>query len=208
MLKELFSLIKEEPKWFALLLLCLVFIAYYCLFHHPYDSQPNRTLWAVNSSWGKRVIFKTRIIQIPQPIFDNLPKKQPGYEFFSGKNKHLILLNWEASSCPFSDRTPKQAYYQRYFAQKAKHIFDKNSFLKESYHKHFIEDSRWLKCYDVYPVTPACWIWQYCERGLCIINPQTHEAIVDNSQFPFQPLALLKAYKDWSAEPLLKNPEP
>lgn len=205
MLKELFVLFREEPKWFALLLLCVCFIAYYCLFHHPYDPQPNRTLWTINSSWGKRIVFKTRIIQIPQPVFDNLAKNQPGHEFFMGTTKHLVLLQWEPSSCPFSDHTAKRAYYQAYFSQKASTSFDKDSSLKDFYRKHFIEDARRLSCQTGAPVTPACWIWKYCMKGLCIINPQTREAVVDHSQFPFQVRALLNAYKDWTNEPLLKK---
>ena len=208
MLKELVSLIKEEPKWFAVLVLCGLIILYYFLFHQPYDPLPNRTVWAINSSWGKRIVFKTRIIQIPQQLFDRLSAEQPGYELFKGKDKHLILLGWDPSRCIFSDRTPKRAYYQKYFITEASSMFDKDSSVQGGYRKHFLQNDRGFACNDIYAVTPACWIEKYCAKGMCIINPQTHEAIVDSSQFLWQLRPMLKAYQEWTNEPLLKNTEP
>jgi len=125
------------------------------------------------------------LVAIPDEVYESFKESPADSEYFQGEKKSLVAVV-----------TANSAYkddFKQTFNEMLSH---------EAHQRHYRQ--------QVFEVDPAnviwcdgplfCskkWIGNNCSKGLCIINPATHEALIDNSldvrQIPF----LLTALKEW-----------
>ena len=152
-------------------------------------------------------IDEVKIVRIPQTVYENLDKKTTRKEHFLGAKKHVVVGSIDGF-CQYWDS----------FVREINDVF-KNEKIRKTYELTIYNaDPGHENCeYTPLPYAdhatveemrkayqhPCRWIETHCRLSMCIINPQTHEAVIDSSQHPEQILPLLKTYENWKDEPLL-----
>ena len=128
-----------------------------------------------------------KVVQIPQNVYDSMERAPQWKEHLLGDKKRVLLMTWDG--CP----------YARAFKNSLQEVF-KDAQIQKAY---TLEQATAAQLQAVLQ-TPCRWIMDHCMAGICIINPRTHEAVVDSSQNAGQIVPLLEGYSSWDKEPLLK----
>ena len=159
----------------------------------------------VTSKGRKLTLEKTKIVRIPQTVYDNMSKFPDKKEHFLGKKKQVIVVTSGPDDCP----------YWNGFKQKVQEVFQDEKIRKDytfNLYGYSMCDLKSLPYSDDDTVEeirkahqhPCGWIDAHCNLSMCIINPQTREAVIYVRQQPEHVLPLLKEYASWDKEPLLK----
>ena len=134
--------------------------------------------------------------KIPQAIYDGMSDNSQYQEFFLGDKKHIVMLTWDG--CP----------YRVAFKNKVQHALAHPA-LKKKYNMDIVPTGQtfYADCNSNHLNCPIVWVANHCMGNICIINPQTKEAIIDDSHDPEQILPLAAAYVNWDKQPLIKEKE-
>ena len=173
--------------------LALSGIAVYAYMHMDRDSAQKQTIPFVEVNGKKVWVDQVKVVQIPQEIYDSIPDNAHWAGHLQGNKKRVFLSTWDG--CP----------YRRAFHHELDKAFGKSGVFKKFYVKDVEETGQSIvvRCSSPKNICPMKWLLDHCMGNICIINPQTHEAIVDDSHDAKQILPLLMAYANWDKEPLL-----
>ena len=210
---------KEEPTHpisFIIWLTCLIIFAY-----GTYGMVMEGWKWQQALKWndvekiveydhittpkGKELTLeKTKIVKIPQTVYDNMSELPDKKEHFLADKKQVIVVSAGPETCP----------YWNSFKQKVQEVFNDTEIRKtydfslyrasgcEFKHLPYSDDATVEEMRKAYQ-HPCGWIDAHCQLSKCISNPQTHEAVIYVRQQPEHVVPLLKEYEDWEDEPLL-----
>lgn len=180
-------------KYLIVLGVCLLGMAYYGYKHIDWNPPKKKVITVVEVN-GKTVpLGQVHAIQIPQEVYDSMADNPEWKGHLLGDKKRVLLITWDG--CPYA-RAFKQAL-ERAFTTK---------YIDNFYTQDIVVTGQtvWGSCQGPQQeICPKIWIMNHCMGGICIINPKTHEAIVDESQNAQQILPLLAAYAKWDTNPLL-----
>ncbi len=130
---------------------------------------------------------KVQAVKIPAYVYESLEQDSQFKRYLTGNHKYILMFTYPG--CPYS----------RSYTHAFKYLFQERGF-DEYYRKRVITVGRStsVSCPGHQDMNCAtAWIFQNCFGGLCILNPQRREAIVDNSQDARQLDALLEKYREW-----------
>ncbi len=181
-------------KNLIVLIICLLGIAFYAYKHIDWNPPKKEAIYAVEVN-GKTVpVSEVRVEQIPQEVYDSMKDNGRWANHLTGDKKRLLLITWDG--CP----------YARAFHSELDKAFGKSGYFDKYYVKDVEVTGKSVGGYCEGPLAEHCpliWLMHNCINGICIINPKTKEAIIDESQNAKQILPLLMAYATWDTEPLL-----
>lgn len=123
---------------------------------------------------------------IPQKVYDGIKDNAEYKEYLLGNKKHVFMVTF--TGCP----------YARAFRQQLERLFSYGDY-SDYYEKEIIPVGQGvsISCNSDHMNCPKAWLFKHCGEGICIINPVTRQAVIDNSQNARQIEALLDQYKDW-----------
>ena len=127
------------------------------------------------------------VVNIPPYVYESLQADTQFKRYLTGNHKYILTFTYPG--CPYSRA------YQHAF----KELFSKQGF-DEYYRKRVITVGRYTSVSCPGHQTMECatgWIFHTCFGGLCILNPQRKQAVVDNSQNARQLADLLDKYREW-----------
>ena len=187
-----------KSNWTNLLvfLLALAGLGIYIYKHVDWNAPKKQRITSVEINGQTVPLHQVKIEQIPQAVYDSMKDNPHWSNHLTGNKKRVLLITW--NGCP----------YARAYRQALDKVFKKGSPLQKQYVKDIEVTGQSVGGSCKGPLAASCplmWIMDHCMGGICIINPQTHEAIVDESQNAQQILPLLTAYAAWTTEPLLKE---
>ncbi len=186
-----------QKNWLNLLIAGLACIAlgYQVYTHMDWNALKSRRIFWVSVN-GKNVpLHQVKVVQIPQTVYDSMAENPKWKEHLLGNKKRVLLLTWDG--CP----------YARAFKQSLEQIF-KQTAISRAYEKDIVVTGQSVEGFckgDLAKHCPLMWILDHCMNGICIINPQTREAIEDHSKDARQVWALLTAYSSWDHTPLFEE---
>lgn len=127
-----------------------------------------------------------KTVNIPQKVYDGIKDNGDYKEYILGNKKHVFMVTF--TGCP----------YARAFRQQLERLFSYGDY-SDYYDKDIIPVGQGVavSCNASHMNCPKAWLFDKCGEGICIINPVTRQAVIDNSQNPRQIEALLDQYKDW-----------
>lgn len=128
-----------------------------------------------------RALKEVRLLPIPDKVYDTIPNDIKGSRYLTGNKKYVVMVL--PSSCPYASA------YKRALNE----LFKEQGY-SEYYRKRLIT-AHWTTCQ-----TEDCsilWLYNNCGEGVCIINPQRRQVVIDNSQDRKQLPVLLEKYKNW-----------
>ncbi len=180
-------------KYLVLLGLCLLGIGYYVYKQIDWNPPKTQTVSTVQINGKTLPISRVKVVQIPPEIYESMKDNPEWKEHLLGEQKRVLLITWDG--CPYA-RAFKQALQKAFTIKNVSKFYTQDIVVTGQ--------SVWANCQG--PLKEHCpkvWIMEHCMGGICIINPKTHEAIVDESQNAQQILPLLAAYATWQEESLL-----
>lgn len=130
---------------------------------------------------------EVQVVNIPPAVYESLQEDTKFKRYLTGNHKYILTFTYPG--CPYSRA------YQRAF----KELFTKRGF-DEYYRKRVITVGKRTSVSCPGSQTMDCataWIFQNCFGGLCILNPQRKQAVVDHSQNARQLADLLEKYREW-----------
>lgn len=138
---------------------------------------------AVPSSGGLKNV---KTVTIPQKVYDGIKDNGEYKEYLFGNKKHVFMVTF--TGCP----------YARAFRQQLEQLFNYGDYA-DYYEKDIIPVGQGVSvsCNSNHMNCPKAWLFANCGEGICILNPVTRQAVIDNSQNPRQIEALLDRYKEW-----------
>jgi len=181
-------------KFLGEIIALLILIPIIVYFAVDWEKVKQKKIRSVTIAGETIALSKVHAEKIPQNIFDGI-KDNPQYkEFFLGKKKHIVMLTWDG--CP----------YRVAFKNKVKQALS-HPVLKKKYSMDIVPtgQSFYADCHSNHLNCPTVWVANHCMGTICIINPKTKEAIIDDSHDPEQILPLAAAYVNWDDEPLYKD---
>ena len=180
-------------------LVCLVGLGGYLYYNYTHTAHPKAakeqiiSQVQVNGKIAK--VNNVKVVEIPQETYDSMTNNPKWKEHLSGNKKRVLLVTWDG--CPYN-RAFKQALQKVFKFPKIGNFYIKDIILTGQEITVRCEGDLPWNC-------PMKWIMDHCANRICIINPKTHEAIIDGSSNTDQVLPILAAYAQWDAEPLLGN---
>ncbi len=131
------------------------------------------------ASSGPTVLKNVQIVSIPDAVY------RAGGDFsqyLNGDKKRIFML--ALPGCPYS----------RAFRRKLDALFASSDY-KNYYTRDIVNvgSSETVFCRNC----PKEWLFDHCGEGICIIDPQTRQAVIDNSQNSAQLAVLLERFKEW-----------
>ena len=139
---------------------------------------------AVQERMNKLYMLKdTRLVSIPDKIYKSMERSPEESDYLTGEKKSIITVM--ASGCPY-----REAFRRAFDTTLQKYDFSQNYRLREIHTGSSIV----ISC--EYPCTQT-WIIENCGNGFCIVNPRTHQALIDTSRNAMQIPLLLEALKNW-----------
>lgn len=178
----------------VIFILALAGIGFYVCKHVLTDPTISHRIAAVDVNGKHFAVNEVHIEPIPQAVYDGIANNGMYKEFLLGNKKQVILFTWDG--CPYA-RAFRQAL-DKAFTFKVLEKFYKLNVVHVGKVMRASCNSNNLDC-------PHAWLIQHCGNGICIINPMTKEAIVDESKNAAQILPILMAYSQWNTEPLLES---
>ena len=159
-----------------------------------WDKPTQKKIRSVTIEGDKMAVSNVHAEKIPQAIYDGISDNPQYKEFFLGNKKHIVMLTWDG--CP----------YRVAFKNKVKQALAHPA-LKKKYNMDIVPTGQtfYADCNSNHLNCPTVWVANHCMGSICIINPQTKEAIIDDSHDPEQILPLAAAYVNWDEEPLIKE---
>lgn len=183
---------KNHITELVIFVLALAGIGFYVCKHVLPDMATNHQISAVDVNGKYFAVNEVHIESIPQAVYDGIANNGMYKEFLLGNKKQVVLFTWDG--CPYA-----RAFHQalnKAFTFKVLEKFYKLNVVNVGKVNSASCNSDNLNC-------PHAWLMQHCGNGICIINPMTKEAIVDQSKNAAQILPLLMAYSRWNTGPLL-----
>ena len=140
-----------------------------------------------------------KVVKIPQTVYDNMSKTTQCSEHLTGDKKRVInpYFGWDLRNV----KTSLQQAFEDDKEIRDAYVLDLGGGPSQIYTE--IPDNATEEDLRKAVQTACYWMWDHCLENACIVNPATHEAIIDSSQDPAQILPLLTAYVDWNTESLL-----
>ncbi len=127
------------------------------------------------------------VVDIPPYVLESLQQDTQFKRYLTGNHKYILTFTYPG--CPYS----------RAYQHALKQLFTNYGFA-EYYRKRIVTVGKTtsvacpghqdMKC-------ATAWIFEHCFGGLCLINPQRKQAVVDRSQNPHQLGDLLDKYREW-----------
>ncbi len=130
---------------------------------------------------------EVKVVNIPPYVYESLDADTRFKQYLTGNHKYILFFTY--NGCPYA-RAYKRAF---------KELFDERGF-DEYYRKRIITVGRTTSASCPGRQSMECatlWIFQNCFGGLCILNPQRKQAVIDNSQNARQLADLLEKYREW-----------
>lgn len=178
-----------QNNWINLLIavLAALGLGYYIYTHVDWNPPKSQRIWRVQVN-GKQVFLSgVKAVQIPPAVYESMADNPKWKEHLLGKKKKVLLFTWDG--CP----------YARAFKQSLEQIFRQKQF-SQAFEKDIVVTGQSVGGSCRGPLAKDCpliWLMDHCMDGICIINPQTKEAIEDHSKNARQVAALLTAYASW-----------
>lgn len=183
---------------FIIFLLCLVgliYYAYHTYTHTDHRKDKGKTIFQIEINGKTAKVTGVKVVQIPQATYDSMADNSEWKDHLLGNKKRVLFVTWEG--CP----------HNRAFKQSLQKVFNFPN-ISNFYTQDFVltGQSVGVSCKGNFQqYCPKTWIMDHCTNRICIINPKTHEAIIDSSHDTEQALPLLAAYAQWDATPLLSD---
>ncbi len=153
-----------------------------------------------------RRLSGVKAVQIPQNVYNSMERAPQWKEHLLGDKKRVLLMTWDG--CPYARafKNSLQEVFKDAQIQKAYTLDIQVTGQMVSCGSMILPDTEKATLAELQAVlqTPCRWIMDHCMAGICIINPRTHEAVVDSSQNAGQIVPLLVGYASWDKEPLFK----
>jgi len=171
----------------VLFLACLIGLGAYAYTHVDWHGMfnPPRLPEHVQKKMNLLRLSNIKLVAIPDEVYDSFKDSPEEAEFFQGNTKVIAAVM--PTGCPYRNA------FKQSFDQMLSHVNH-----KKIYRQRIIETGMSTTIWCNGPnVCSKMWLFNNCGDGLCIINPVTHEAIIDNSRDVRQIPFLLTALKDW-----------
>lgn len=173
----------------VIFVLALAGIGFYVHKHGvPTLMVSQRDISSVDVNGKKIAVTGVKVEKIPQEVYKSkgIPDWSP---YISGTKKHVLFISWNSP-------------YEKRFRRELKKAFGKKGSLNNFYTEDIVVYNREpARCDNAN--CPIVFLMNHCGGGICIINPQTHEIIRDETQNEKQILPLLMGFYNWDKESLL-----
>ncbi|MDO5765040.1 MAG: hypothetical protein Q4P84_05005 [Elusimicrobiales bacterium] len=125
----------------------------------------------------------TKLVSIPASVYKGINSNPAYKEYLLGNKKHVVQIM--SPTCPYA-RALRGRVWQ---------------LLRGEYGEYYdegvikVQGSVELSCNGAEDC-PTFWIFEHCS-GLCLINPNTRQAVVYSSRDPQPVEAILERFKNW-----------
>ena len=186
---EFFSKVESWEVW--VFLICALFLGVHfgrqIDFENMFkEDSPTPVHMGGNIRYAKN-LKEVSVVDIPPYVYESLAQDTKFKRYLTGTHQYILTFTYPG--CPYSRA------YQHAFRE----LFVNRGF-EEYYRKRVITVGRTTSVSCPGHQTMECataWIFQNCFGGLCILNPQRKQAVVDNSQNAKQLGDLLEKYREW-----------
>ncbi len=129
-------------------------------------------------------LTNVKVETIPPAVYDAMNWDHKYEKYLTGNQKWIIVISFTNQPRPHE------------FSQELSRLFQEKGY-GEYYRKRVINLGNRYQWSCHRENCPISWLYKYCMKAVCIIQPQKRQAVIDTSLDKNQLALLLEKYKEW-----------